>query len=424
MSEPDRTTILIVDDQPVNLTVLTAVLQSHYRVLAVRSGEQALMAMTSAPAPDLVLLDVMMPEMDGYGVLARLRDNPATAAIPVIFITALAADEDEQRGFKMGAVDYITKPIKPATVLARVRTHLELKQARDRLANQNALLESQVAQRTESLNQALAREETAHSTLKKTYLNTLMGIGELAGLRDGAIAEHSRRVADLARNVAIRLNMAAGDAQDVFVAALLHDAGKICFPDGLLGKPVSTLRGDELAAYRRHPIAGADVIKRIFSLSGIANLIRSHHEHYDGTGFPDGLSGLNIPLGARILCAANDYDGLRSGMLTVQPMSAKQACQYLITEQGTRYDPIVIQALEPILTAEGKFEIEEILVAAKHLHEGMLLTRDVLHKDGFVLLSKGTVLNRRLIDQLVAVEQQIGTSLRVFVTRTKIQGSP
>lgn len=424
MTDADKATILIVDDQPENLAVLSALLQPHYLVRAARSGEQALRAAASQPVPDLILLDVMMPGIDGHEVLNRLSASPDTAGIPVIFVTALAAEEDEQRGFDLGAVDYITKPIKPAVVLARARTHLELKQARDRLADQNATLEKLVAQRTEALRQAMTRLEDTHAQLKKTYFGTLRAIGELASLRGGAIAEHSRRVADLARQVAFKLGLNNAEIQDVFIAALLHDAGKIGFPDGLLGKPVSTMNRDELSLYRMHPAAGADIVAKVESLAGIADLIRHHHEHFDGSGFPAGLSGLDIPLGARIICAVSDYEDLRGGALTMQPMTSKQSCEYLIEEAGSRYDPMVIEALEPILSAEGKYEIEEIAISVKHLHEGMVLTRDVRHPHGFVLLSKGSAMTRRLIDQLVAVEQQSGAILKVHVHRETREPPP
>jgi len=417
MNEANQPTILIVDDQPENLAVLSALLQPHFRVRAARSGELALRAAESPPPPDLLLLDIMMPKMDGYQVLARLRANPATATIPVIFITALAAEEDEQRGFDLGAVDYITKPIKPAVVLARVKTHLELKQARDWLKDQNAHLEGQVALRTDALRQAIDKLEGAHAELKRTYFGTLMAISELAGLRGGTIGDHARRVAGLSRQVATRMGLSASEVQDVFTAALLHDMGKVGFPDGLLSRPVSTLGGGDLHAYRKHPGDGADIIARIASLMDIASIVRHHHEHFDGTGFPDGLSGLDIPLGARIICAVSDFDDLCTGAMTVQPMSAKQSCQYLLEEQGARYDPTVVAALEPILAAEGKFAIDELQVAVKHLHEGMMLSRDVLHPTGFVLLSRGSTMTSRLIDQLVAVEQQTARTIKVHVQR-------
>jgi putative two-component system response regulator len=234
-------TILIVDDQPENLAVLSAVLQPHYRVRAARSGEQGLRVAHSAPKPDLVLLDIMMPEMDGYTVLARLRGDPATRDIPVIFVTALGAESEELHGLELGAVDYITKPIKPALVLARVRTHLELKIARDALASQNSLLETKVTERTLALKQAMDNLELAHGNLKKTYFGTLLAISDFAELRGGSIGEHSRRVAELSRLVALHLGMNSNEVQDVFVAALLHDVGKIGFPDDLLNKPVTIL---------------------------------------------------------------------------------------------------------------------------------------------------------------------------------------
>jgi putative two-component system response regulator len=413
----EQAAILIVDDQPENLAVLSALLQPYYLVRAARSGEQALRAAVTPPLPDLVLLDVMMPGMDGHAVISKLRAEPATAGIPVIFITALAAEDDEERGFKAGAVDYITKPIKPATVLARVRTHLALKRAQDRLANQNAELERQVAQRTVALKQLLSKLEASHDDLKKTHFGTLMALSQLAGLRGASIPEHARRVAAMARQVAARMNCPPDELQDVFIAALLHDIGKIGFPDGLFDLPFSSLNGDKLYAYRRHPSDGASVIAQIAGLADIAGMVRSHHELFDGSGFPDGLSGLNIPLGARIIGAISDYEDLKSGAMTLQPMSAKQSCMYLIEGSGSRYDPTVIEVLEPLLAAEGKFELDEQLVAVKHLHEGMRLTRDVLHPKGFVLLSQGSELTRRLIDQLVAVEQQTGVSMKVHVQR-------
>jgi putative nucleotidyltransferase with HDIG domain len=410
-------TILIVDDQPENLAVLSAVLQPHYRVRAARSGEQGLRVAHSAPKPDLVLLDIMMPEMDGYTVLNKLRGDPATQDIPVIFVTALGAESEELHGLELGAVDYITKPIKPALVLARVRTHLELKIARDALASQNSLLETKVTERTLALKQAMDNLELAHGNLKKTYFGTLLAISDFAELRGGNIGEHSRRVAELSRLVALHLGMDSNEVQDVFVAALLHDVGKIGFPDDLLAKPVSGMNRDELAIYRRHPARGAESIRKIEALAGIADMIRHHHERYDGSGFPDQLSGLNIPLGARIIGAVSDYVSLKNGGLTDQPMSAKESCQFLLEEQGSRYDPMVIEKLEPILASEENFEIDEIPVTAPHLHEGMVLTRDVRHPNGFVLLSKDTVMTRRLIDQLVAVEQQSKAHVKIFVQR-------
>jgi response regulator RpfG family c-di-GMP phosphodiesterase len=418
MSDPDqRTTILVVDDEPANLVVLTQVLQPHYRVRAARSGELALRAVVSEPRPDLVLLDIMMPEMDGYTVLTKMRELPGSRDTPVIFVTAMSADEDEQRGFELGAVDYLTKPIRPAIVLARIQAQLELKEARDRLADQNAELEAKVAERTTELKEALSRIEATHASLKKTYFGTLMAISTLAELRGARLGAHARHVSEISRQVAQQMGMSATEVQDVFVAAMLHDIGMIGLTDDLLSKPVSTMNRAESLQYRRHPAMGADALKRIEALAGIADMVRYHHEHYDGSGYPEGRSALNIPLGARIIGAVSDYDSLMYGSLTAQPMSSKQSCQYLMDSRGSRYDPMVLDKLVPILAREGQFEVDEIPVNAHNLQEGMQLTRDVMHQDGFLLLSKNTIMTRSLIDQLVAVEKQAGVDLRVFVLR-------
>jgi response regulator RpfG family c-di-GMP phosphodiesterase len=409
--------ILIVDDQPENLAVLAGLLNPHYTVRAARSGEQALRAAALSPLPDLALLDIMMPGMGGFEVLAKLRENPETRAIPVIFVTALSSDEDEQKGLDLGAVDYIAKPINPGIVLRRVRTQIELKQVRDTLAKQKDVLEIKVAERTLALKQMLGRLEGAHEQLKKTHFSTLMVIGDLAELRGGYLSEHARHVADLSRQVAQQMGTPASEAQDIFVAALLHDVGKIGFSDALLAKPVSQMSAEELKQYRRHPVIGAEIVGRIPALSGIAEQIRAHHELFDGTGFPDRQVGLHIPLGARIICATSDYEAFKSGGLTDKPMTAKQTCQYLLEHRGSRYDPTVINALEPILSALGKFEIEEIPIKTEHLHAGMRLSRDAKDPEGFLLLAKETLLTPSLIEQLLAVERQTGKKIRLFVYR-------
>jgi putative two-component system response regulator len=409
--------ILIVDDQPENLALLAGVLNPLYTVRAARSGEQALRAASLTPPPDLVLLDIMMPGMGGFEVLAKMRENPALREIPVIFVTALSNETDEQQGLDLGAVDYIAKPINPGILLTRVRTQLELKQARDILSKQNLMLESAVAERTLALKQALESLKGAHEQLKKTQFATLMAISELAELRGGSIGEHCRRVADLSRQVALKMGMPSGEAQDVFIAALLHDVGKIGFSDNLLVKPVSQMNADEVKLYRRHSVIGAEIVGKIGALAGIAELIRLHHELFDGTGFPDGLVGLHIPLGARIIGPISDYEAMKSGGLTIKSMTAKASCQYLSEHRGSRYDPSVIDALEPILVALGKFEIEEIKLHCVHLHDGMRLSRDAKDPEGFLLLAKETILSLSLIEQLLAVERQTGKKINVFVYR-------
>jgi putative two-component system response regulator len=419
---PNRSipTILVVDDVPENLGLLNAVLQPHYRVRVARTGAEALRVAAATPRPDLMLLDVMMPEMDGYAVLERLRELPGGRDLPVIFVTAMGAAESEQRGLELGAVDYIAKPVIPAIVLARVRTQLELKAARDRLADRNHDLAALVAERTDELERALADAEAAHAATKKSYFGALMAIVALVELRGSVIAGHSRRVAEVSRQLARDMGMSPAEVQDVFVAALLHDIGKIGFSDELLHKPVNAMSAEEFAIYRRHPTLAADALGKIDALSDIAAIIRHHHERYDGSGYPDGLSGLDIPLGSRIIAAVGDYDAFRNGTLTLAPMTTKESHRYLVDGRGHRYDPAVIDLLEPLLSFDAADEIDEIRVTAGHLQEGMMLTRPVMHPDGFLLLSKSSVLVRRLIDQLVTVEMESGGSLEIYVLRERV----
>ncbi|MBM5571238.1 MULTISPECIES: HD domain-containing phosphohydrolase [Deefgea] len=424
----DLPTILVVDDEPTNISVLAAILKPQYRVRAARSGPEALRAISSMPTPDLVLLDIMMPDMDGYAVLQALRQQNISKTIPVIFVTAMNSLENEAEGLEHGAVDYITKPVTAPILLARVSTQLELKAMRDHLAQANNLLELQVAQRTQALRQALEQNETAHAALKKTYFSTLLAINSMAELRGGGIGEHSRRVADLARQVARKMDLSDDEVQDVFIAALLHDIGKVSFPDSLFNKSLNTLNSSELSIYRRHSVQGANIVRQIKSLNHIAEMIQDHHEYFDGTGFPAGKSGLNIPLGARIIAAVSDYDDFRTGALTTRPMNARDCHGYFLENRGRRYDPCVIDCLEPYIAQDSATEIDEVRISAKYLQEGMLLSKDVMHPDGFLLLSKSTLLNRTLIDQLVLVEKQAATTLSIYVikerpTRTSHKGN-
>jgi putative nucleotidyltransferase with HDIG domain len=421
---PDQTpshTLLIVDDEPANLAVLSSMLQSIYRVRVARSGEQALRAATTEPRPDLVLLDIMMPEMDGYAVLARLRAEPATQDLPVIFVTALNSDEDEQRGLELGAVDYLAKPVRQSIALARIRLHLELKMARDTLAHQNSLLESKVAERTASLKKALSQVENTNAEIKKTYYSTLLAISAITELRGGGLGEHCRRVADLSRQVAFRMKLTDDEIQDIFVAALLHDIGMIGYSDEFLETPVSAMSRDQLVQYYGHAGKGARALQKVDRLTEVANIIRDHHEHFDGRGFPAAKSGLNIPLGARIIIAASDYDDLRQGKLTGHPLSARAAFEYLLEGRGTRYDPRVIDSLEHIVSQEFQFVINEMSVTPAHMQVGMVLTRDLMHPNGYLLLAKGTVFTQSIIDQLAIVDRDLKGELRIYVARDSVK---
>ena len=350
-------TILIVDDTPHNLTILGELLQPHYRVRAVSSGERALRAVAVAPRPDLILLDVMMPGMDGHTVLQKLRADPTTTTIPVIFITGMNSTENEELGLSLGAVDYITKPIVPAIVLARVRTQLELKQARDFLANQNEWLEHEVALRmSENLLiqdlsvRALAclaearDNETGHHILRTQYYVKLLAT---------FLAEHGR----------FKVALSGNNLKMIVKAAPLHDIGKVGIPDSILLKP-GKLTLEEFEIMKGHPTIGAAAINKAmeqalaeargttaeqagnaFAFLEIARDISlSHHEKWDGTGYPAGLAGEAIPVVGRLMALADVFDALICRRVYKPPIPLEEATQIIVDGKGRHFDPDVVDA--------------------------------------------------------------------------------
>lgn len=335
-------TILIVDDEPTNLFLLTSLLRPQYLVRAANSGESALRAAASEPRPDLVLLDVMMPAMDGYAVLERLRENPATRDIPVVFLTALAETEDEERGLQLGAADYITKPIKPAVVLARVRTQLEAKQARDWLKDQNATLEAEVVRRmTENdLTQRVGIRALAH----------------LAETRDPETGSHILRTQGYVQQLAIGLRQHprfAATMSERYIdllarSAPLHDIGKVGIPDHILLKP-GKLTSDEWVIMQTHAKQGSDAIEQaerdiempLEFLSVAKEIARWHHEKWDGSGYPDALAGDAIPVAARLMALADVFDAVISVRVYKPAMSYADAREIIAAGRGKHFDPDV-----------------------------------------------------------------------------------
>ncbi|ANQ85667.1 two-component system response regulator [Azoarcus olearius] len=372
---PPRRTLLVVDDTPQNLAVLGEVLKSHYQVRAVNSGERALRAAHTEPRPDLILLDVMMPEMDGYEVLRHLREDPATRATPVIFITAMTGSDDEMRGLELGAVDYITKPFNPSIVLARVRTQLELKEARDRLARENEWLEAEV-----------------HRRMRENLLIQDLNVRALACLaeaRDNETGNHIIRTQFYVKVLATRLlpnprftAALSGGRLDITVkAAPLHDIGKVGIPDAILLKP-GRLTPEEFEIMKTHPVIGAEAIERAMdqalggadrdaaSLAGGAfafleiarEISLGHHEKWDGSGYPAGLAGDAIPVSARLMALADVFDALISRRVYKAPMSLDEATRIIVEGRGRHFDPEIVDAF-----LECKDQFAEI--AARYVDE-------------------------------------------------------
>ena len=285
-------TVLIIDDTPDNIDVITGILRPHYRLKAALNGERGLAIAAAQPVPDLILLDVMMPDMDGYEVLRRLQANPVTRSIPVIIISALAEQEDEYRGLELGAVDYITKPVSPRIVEARVRTHLALHR-------QSLQLERKVQERTEELH--------------RTRLEVIRRLGRAAEFRDNETGFHVIRMSHHSRLLALAANTGEDWADLLFNSAPMHDVGKIGIPDRILLKP-GRLDPGEWEIMKTHSAIGADIIGKDQSdLMRLSRLIaHHHHEKFDGSGYPVGLAGENIPLAARIVAVADVFDALTS----------------------------------------------------------------------------------------------------------------
>jgi putative two-component system response regulator len=354
---PQQATILIVDDAPQNLTVLGELLQPLYRVRVANSGERALRAVRTLPPPDLVLLDVMMPGIDGYEVMRQLRDDLSTRDIPVIFVTAMGATEEEERGLALGAVDYISKPINPPIVLARVRTHLELKRARDRLARENDWLEAEVERRIQE--NMLVRDVT------------IRALACLSEARDIETGQHILRtqayVETLARHLAHHPRFEAaldGRRLDLVVkAAPLHDIGKVGIPDRILLKP-GKLTQDEFDVMKTHPAIGAEAIEKAMrqALAGVdeaaaeqaygafaflrtaQEIALSHHEKWDGSGYPAGLAGDAIPVAARIMALADVFDALMTRRVYKSALGLTETTRIITAARGKHFDPDIVDA--------------------------------------------------------------------------------
>ena len=338
-------TVLVVDDTPDNLTLMASLLQGHYRVRVASSGEKALRIMGSDNPPDLVLLDIMMPGMDGYEVCRQIKECERTRHIPVIFLTARSDTDDEREGLALGAVDYITKPISPPILLARVATHLALKATADFLRDKSAYLEREVAMRTLEV-QAIQDV-------------TIMAMTSLAETRDNETGNHIRRTQLYVKTLAERLRnhprfesmLNDRMIELLYKSAPLHDIGKIGIPDSILLKP-GKLTVEEFEVMKTHTTLGRKAIEdaerrlgmRVAFLSVSKEIAYSHQEKWDGSGYPEGLKGEEIPVSARLMAVADVYDALISKRVYKPAFSHEQACATIVKGRGTHFDPDMVDA--------------------------------------------------------------------------------
>jgi putative two-component system response regulator len=340
-----RPTVLVVDDSPQNLSLMVGLLCDRYEVRVARSGQQGLEIARSNLPPDLILLDVVMPEMDGYAVCRQLKAQPRTADIPVIFLTAKSEIEDEQQGFALGAADYITKPISAPILLARVKTHLSLKASADYLRDKNAFLEQEVTRRTDEV--------------RAVKDATILMLASLAETRDNETGNHILRTQHYVRALARALQahprfsgvLDERTIEVLFKSAPLHDIGKVGIPDSILLKP-GKLTPLEFEIMKTHTTLGRDAIETaerrlgrpVAFLQYAKEIAYSHQEKWDGSGYPQGLAGDDIPVSARLMAVADVYDALISKRVYKPAIPHAQAVEIMMAGRARHFDPDMADA--------------------------------------------------------------------------------
>jgi len=344
--------IVAVDDSPGIRQLIQKVAGTVARVTTAPGGAELFELLENGEKVDLILLDVSMPEMSGYEVIQHLKDKPETQSTPVIFLTAHDNKDFEEKGLRLGAVDYITKPISPATLIARVQNHLELKAARDHIVSQNEILEQRVQERTREL--ALTQDLT------------ILSLASLAETRDNETGNHIRRTQSYVRILADHLLETGVYADQLSPeinallekSAPLHDIGKVGVPDAVLLKP-GKLDEAEFEIIKTHPYLGMAALQGAEDMLGTTSFLRfakeivySHHEKWDGSGYPQGLSGFDIPLSARLMAAADVYDALISKRVYKPPFSHEEAIELIVEGKGKHFDPAIVDA---VVVVAGRF---------------------------------------------------------------------
>jgi len=323
----NKPSILIVDDEPTNLRILNQVLNDTYKLIFAKSGQEAL-RLVEKERPDLILLDVMMPQMTGYEVCEQLKNHPNFKVIPIIFVTALNDPDDEAKGLNLGAVDYISKPISPAVVKARVKTHLSLVDVEE---------------------------------LRRTRLQIIQRLGRASEYKDNETGMHVMRMSHYSRVLALAYGFTEAAADNLFNAAPMHDIGKIGIPDSIMLKP-GKLTDEEFSIMKQHPEIGAEILGESDSdLIALAKLVSlTHHEKWDGSGYPNQLKGEGIPIEGRIVALADVFDALTSVRPYKDAWTVDEATSFIEKQKGCHFDPQLvdcfIQQLAQIVEIKERFK--------------------------------------------------------------------
>jgi len=430
-SRPDApvATILCVDDEPNILASLRRLFRrENYRVLCAGSAAEGIATLEQEDV-DIVISDMQMPEVNGTEFLQCVRQRwPSTLRM---VLTGHADAESTIGAINRGEIyRYITKPWNESGMLLVVRDAIErqglerekrrlealTRQQNEALHELNQTLEQRVRDRTAELSVTQKSLQASNDRLKTNFLTLIKILSGLVETRGGLPAGHGRRVADLARRIALRMGLSLREAQDVFVAGLLHEIGKTGFPDSLLGMPESLLKGDNLGIYRKYPQLGEQVLMPLEELREAARIVRAHRERFDGSGFPEGLAGFDIPMGARILAVAHDFESLQQGLLVQRQVDARAATDLVVESRGKRYDPAVVEAFYDIRTGRSiADEVAEIAMGVSQLKPGMVLSRDLLSAEGALLLSADHVLSDRMLKQLAEYERRSEAEIQLFI---------
>lgn len=423
-------TLLFVDDEANILSSLQRLFRPvGYRILTASSGAEGL-AIMEKEAVDIIISDMRMPNMDGATFLEVVEKRwPDTLRI---LLTGYADITSTINAINKGKIyRYISKPWEDNDIRLLVQhalqgQHLEREKKRleqivltknEELKELNTNLEKRVEARTQEIKQTSDMLDLAFNELKKGYIATISVFSNLVELRDGATAGHARRVAEHARTIAQHLQLMDEEIQDVYFAALLHDVGKMGLPDHLIHKPYIALSHQDRKRIERHCEVGQTALTGLDQLQKAAVFIRGHHERYDGKGFPERLEGPHIPLGARILAVANDYDSLQIGSLLDVKLSQAEARAFLIINRGLRYDPAVVDIFLKIIegSSYGLLPPKEVPLSSDDAREGQVLSRDLIDPEGRLLLTKARVLNADLIKKIHAFEREAGRGFTIYV---------
>jgi response regulator RpfG family c-di-GMP phosphodiesterase len=427
--------ILCVDDEPSILSALRRLFRTHgFQVVAAQSGQEGLELLERQPV-DLVISDMRMPQMDGVVFLEHVRQRK-----PDILRLLLTGYADI--GSIMGAINrgeifrYIAKPWDDYDIVLTVKDALDrstlIKEKKrlealvvaqnEKLKNINASLEVKVQERTAELRQTNLALNSANDKLKSNFLTSIKMFTALIELRDPRLAGHTRRVADTARRLAHAMGQDNKHVQEIFVAGLLHAIGKVGFDDELLHTPVAEMTPRQLEVYRKHPARTDELLMPLVELKPTAEIICGQLERFDGTGYPLGLSGKHIPLAARILAVASDYDSLQIGLLETRQLSRIEAQSMIQQRSGHDYDPLVVNAFLEICRGLSQDDVipsmaSTSVVKSHELETGMVLSRDLTSPSGLLLLTAGHLLEDAIIRKIISFERSIGTRLPVAVWR-------